>query len=287
MNGKTCVITGSTSGIGKYTAIGLAALGARVVIMGRTQSTLDQVKEEIKSESGNDDIYAHVVDLASLSSVRSLAETIKESYPCVDVLINNAGTFHSDYTLSNDNIEMQFAVNHLSHFLLTNLLLEHIKKSDQGRVINVSSGFHYLGRIHFKDVNLSRNYNGLFAYAQSKVANVLFTNELARKLEGSNATANSLHPGRIRTNMGNKYAKGIFRLGWLAAKPFLHTEEQGAQTSIYLASSPDVENITGKYHVNSKQRRSSRHSRNEDIANRLWRLSAEMVGLDSRMNIPH
>ncbi len=279
MNGKTCVITGSTSGIGKYTAIGLAKLGARVVILGRDQNRLNDVLEEIKSVTDNSDIHAHKVDLSSFEDVRSLANTIQENYPCVDVLINNAGTFHTDYTLSVDNIEMQFAVNHLSHFLLTNLLLEHIKKSEQGRIINVSSGFHYVGRIHFKDVNLSKRYNGLVAYAQSKAANVLFTNELARKLEGTGVTANSLHPGRIKTHMGDKYAKGIYKLGWILFKPFMFTEEQGAKTSIYLATDKELHDTTGKYFVNSKRRRASRLSRNEIVAERLWVLSAEMVGL--------
>lgn len=279
MNGKTCVITGSTSGIGKYTAIGLARLGAQVVILGRDQARLDSVLEEIKSQTGNNHVYAHKVDLSSLNEVRLLADTIKQNYPCVDVLINNAGTFHTDYTLSKDNIEMQFAVNHLAHFLLTNLLLEHIKESKQGRIINVSSMAHYVGRIHFKDVNHTRKYNGLVSYAQSKVANVLFTNELARKLENTSVTANSLHPGRIKTDMGNKYAKGIYKLGWILFKPFMYNEERGARTSIYLATNETLHNITGKYFVNNKQRRPSRLSRNEIVAKRLWVLSAEMAGL--------
>ena len=278
MKGKVCLITGSTSGIGRATAEGLAELGATVLITGRKGSSLLTDRDEIEKSTGNKEVYPFECDLSSLKDVRNLAATVKERYPVIDVLINNAGSFQSTKVLTEDGYEMQFAVNHLAHFLLTNLLLPEIKAAPSGRIIHVSSGFHYRGKIHFDDLTL-KSYDGLIAYAQSKLANVLFSAELTRKLEGTSVTSNSLHPGRIATNMGDKNAKGFYGWIWNVVKPFLNTPEKGARTSVFLASSPKVEGITGKYFANSKQKEPSRSSKNEETAKRLWLVSEEMTGL--------
>ena len=278
MEGKVCLVTGSTSGIGKATAMGLAKLGATVILTGRKGSTLFKDREDIQNESGNDAVHALECDLASLSSVRSLAVSVKQNFSQLDVLINNAGSFQSTQVLTVDGHEMQFAVNHLAHFLLTNLLLPSLKAAPQGRIVNVSSGFHYRGKIHFDDLSL-KSYDGLVAYAQSKLANVLFSAELARRIKDTNVTSNSLHPGRIATNMGDKNAKGFYGWIWNVVKPFLNTPEKGAKTSIYVATSPDLIKMSGKYFAKSRQKEPSRSSKNEELAKRLWDVSAEMTGL--------
>ena len=280
MEGKICLVTGSTSGIGKATATGLAKLGATVLITGRKGSTLKTDRDEIANATGNKSVYALACDLSSLSDVRKLASSVKEQFSTLDVLINNAGSFQTQRIITQDGFEMQFAVNHLAHFLLTNLLLPELKAAPQGRIVHVSSGFHYRGKIHFDDLSLKR-YDGLVAYAQSKLANVLFSAELARRLKGTHVTSNSLHPGRIGTNMGDKYAKGFYGWIWNLIKPFLNTPEKGAETSIYLASSPDVAEVSGKYFAYSKQKSPSRSSKNEGTAKRLWEVSEQMTGLRS------
>ncbi|MBL4576852.1 MAG: SDR family oxidoreductase [Flavobacteriales bacterium] len=283
MQGKVCLVTGSTSGIGKATAEGLAKLGATVLITGRAGSSLSTDRDEIASSTSNGEIYAFECDLASMSDVRKLAAQVKEQFSVLDVLINNAGSFQSKKVLTVDGFEMQFAVNHLSHFLLTNLLLPELRAAAQGRIIHISSGFHYRGKMHFDNLNLER-YDGLVAYAQSKLANVLFSAELARRLNDTNITSNSLHPGRIGTNMGDKYASGFYGWIWNLVKPFLNTPEKGAQTSIYLASSPDVTKISGSYFAYSKQKEPSRASKDLEAARQLWEVSTEMTGMDSQQS---
>lgn len=278
MLGKICLVTGSTSGIGKATATGLAQMGATVIIVGRNESSLKRIRDEIASETNNEMVHGLVCDLSSLKDVRKLAAKFKEKFSKLDVLINNAGSFQSKQVLTEDGIEMQFAVNHLSHFLLTLLLLPELKEASQGRIIHVSSGFHYTGSIHFDNLNLDR-YDGLIAYAQTKLANVLFSCELARRLSDTKITSNALHPGRIATNMGDKYAKGFYGMVWNLIKPFLNTPEKGAQTSIYLASSHDVTDISGKYFAYSKLKEPSQSSKDEKTAKRLWEVSEEMTGL--------
>jgi len=279
MRNKICLITGANAGIGKNTALGLAKLGARVVMVSRNKERGEKALKDIASESGNENIDLLTADLASFASIRKLAEEIRSRYDKLDVLINNAGTFVTELQYTEDKIEMQWGVNHLAPFLLTHLLMDTLKKADSARIVNVSSRVHFRGSIHFDDLDLITRYDGLKAYSQSKLANVLFTYELAERLEGTGITANCLHPGGVRTHFVNKNASGIYKVGWILMKPFMISPSKGAETSVYLASSEEVEGFTGKYFVRCRPRRSSRKSYNKAVARRLWEVSEELVGL--------
>ncbi|MEQ9300699.1 MAG: SDR family oxidoreductase [Cyclobacteriaceae bacterium] len=279
MKGKTVLITGGNAGIGKYTAIGLAKKGAQVSIVSRNLQKGEAAVEEIKAASGSDTVDVLKADLASFASVRALALEVQAKYPTLDVLVNNAGAFFTDYEETEDGFERQWQVNHLSGFLLTNLLLENIKRSEQGRIVNVSSKGHYKGFLYFKDLNRSKKYIGLAAYAQSKLANVLFANDLTRKLKGTNVTANSLHPGVVKTAIGDKNNDSWVGLVWKIGKLFMITEEQGARTSIYLASDPKLNATSGKYFDNCKQQEPNAFAKDEKLMDRLWQVSAEQTEL--------
>lgn len=279
MKNKTVLITGGNAGIGKHTAIGLAKKGARVTIVSRNLQKGEEAVQEIKTASGNDNVDVLKADLASFSSVRALALEVQSKHPTLDVLINNAGAFFTDYQETEDGFERQWQINHLSGFLLTNLLLDNIKKSEQGRIINVSSKGHYKGFLYFKDLNRSKKYIGLAAYAQSKLANVLFANDLTRKLKGTKVTANCLHPGVVKTSIGDKNNNSWVGLVWKIGKLFMITEAQGARTSIYLASDPKVSNVSGKYFDNCKQQEPNPFAKDEKLMDRLWEVSAQQVQL--------
>src|ERR671918_2162455 len=237
MGEKICLITGATSGIGKATAMGLANMGASVVMVGRDQGKGEAVMAEIKEKSNNASVDLMLADLSSQEEIRRLADEFKEAYPRLDVLINNAGLFRSTRITTADGLEMTFAVNHLACFLLTKLLLDVLKASSPSRIVNVSSGDHSNGTIDFDDLQGEKGYKGAKAYSQSKLANVLFTYELARKLEGSGVTANCLHPGAgVRTNFGSGVS-GVFGFMMRALRPLMKSPEKGAETSLYLASS--------------------------------------------------
>jgi retinol dehydrogenase 14 len=281
MGERVCLITGATSGIGKATAMGLANMGASVVLVSRDRGKGEAVMTEIKEKSGNASVDLLLADVSSQEEIRRLAEEFKEAYPRLDVLINNAGVFSSKRITTADGIEMTFAVNHLAYFLLTNLLLDVLKASAPSRIVNVSSGDHSNGTIDFDDLQGEKGYKGPKAYSQSKLANVLFTYELARRLEGTGVTANCLHPGGrmpVRTNFGSGVS-GVFGLMVRALRPLMISPEQGAETSIYLASSPEVEGVSGKYFVKKTEARSSDESYDEKIARRLWQVSAELTNL--------
>ncbi|MFQ6124538.1 MAG: SDR family oxidoreductase [Candidatus Heimdallarchaeota archaeon] len=285
MNDKVCLVTGANSGIGKATALGLAEQGARVVMVCRNQRRGEATMDEIKEKTGNDLVDLMIADLSSQQSIRQLAALFKKKYP-LHVLINNAGVFLTKRSLTVDGIETTFAVNHLAYFLLTNLLLDVLKANAPARVINVSSESHRGAVINFDNLQGEKKYSGLKAYNQSKLANILFTYELAKKLKGTGITVNCLHPGFTRTKLGHDQDNSrIFRVGLKLAQLFGASPEKGAQTSIYLATSPDVENITGKYFINKKQVKSSNESYNEAIAHRLWQVSAELTKLDQN-NLP-
>ncbi len=279
MKGKTVLITGGNAGIGKHTAIGLAKKGARVTIVSRNAQKGEAAVEEIKAASGSDTVDVLRGDLGSFASVRALALEVDAKYPTLDVLINNAGAFFTDYQETEDGYERQWQINHLSGFLLTNLLLENIKKSEQGRIINVSSKGHYKGFLYFKDLNRKKKYVGLAAYAQSKLANVLFANDLTRKLKGTKVTANSLHPGVVKTSIGDKNNDSWIGLVWKIGKLFMITEEQGARTSIYLASDPKLNSISGKYFDNCKEQEPNPFAKDEKLMDKLSKVSAEQTGL--------
>jgi NAD(P)-dependent dehydrogenase (short-subunit alcohol dehydrogenase family) len=279
MAGKVVLVTGGTGGIGKATAIGLAALGARVGITGRDIARAEQAAADIRTASGNPAVDSFAADMSSQAEVRRLASAVMNAYPRLDVLVNNVGGFWAHRHTTADGLEHTFALNHLASFLLTNLLLDRLKASAPARVVTVSSHVQAEGRIDFDDPQGARKYSGQSAYSQSKLANVLFTNELARRLEGTRVTATSLHPGFVRTHFGDEDQAGFFALISGIVRPFLRTPAQGAQTSIYLASSPDVEGVTGQFFANSKPKTANKVAYDTAIAARLWQVSADLVGM--------
>lgn len=283
MANKIVMITGGTSGIGKETALGLARLNASVVIVGRNSERTAGVVEEIKRTTGNDRITAYLCDLSSLGSVRKLAADFLSDRSRLDVLFNNAGAINSKRVLSEDGYELTFAVNHLAHFLLTDLLIGLLKESAPSRVIVTSSGAAKMGQIHYEDLMLERGYTGLKAYSQSKLANQLFTFELARRLGNSGVTANCLHPGVVRTGFAMNNRGGM-RIGYALLSPFTISAKRGADTPIYLASSPEVRDVTGKYFVKRKEMEPPRQATDLESAARLWEISELMVkkGLTKR-----
>jgi retinol dehydrogenase-12 len=278
LQGKICLITGATSGIGKVTARELARKGASLVIVSRNPLRCENTIASIQDETGNSNIEYMVADLSSQDQIRQLARGFMDRYDRLDVLINNAGAIFLSRKESVDGIEMTWALNHLNYFLLTNLLLDILKASAPARIVNVASTAHRGAKINFDDLQGKRHFYGMRAYSQSKLANVLFTYELARRLEGTQVTANALHPGFVASNFA-KNNGGLVRLGMGIAKFFAISPEKGAETSIYLASSPDVEGVSGRYFVNKQAARSDPASYNEETARKLWQVSEEMTGL--------
>ena len=278
MAGRTVLVTGATGGIGRATAMGLATMGANLAITGRNRARTEGVAREIRAvSSGQVDLF--VADLSSQSEVRRLADEVLQTYPRIDVLVNNVGGYWNTRHVTPDGLEHTFALNHLAPFLLTNLLLDRLRQSGPARVVTVSSNAHSMGRIDFDDLQGERSYSGSRAYNQSKLANVLFTYELARRLRDSAVTANALHPGVVRTSFGAEDPGGAQRLFVPLIKPFMKAPAQGAATSIHVASSPDLGQRTGLFFVNSKPKRSSERSYDEADAARLWQASADLVGL--------
>lgn len=278
MNGKTCVITGATSGIGRAAALELARRGARVVVVARDAGRGRETVSEIERSAGTGRASLLVADLASQSEVRRLASEVRRAAPRLDVLVNNAGAIHMERRVSPDGHETTFAVNHLAAFLLTNLLLPHLRASAPARVVNVASAAHLGGHIDFDDLMGEKGYGGWKAYAQSKLANVLFTHELARRLGADGVSANSLHPGVVATGFG-KNRNGLLSLGVRIAAPFFLSARKGAETVVHLASSPQVEGVTGKYFAKCRPAASSVESRDPEVARRLWEASERLTGL--------
>ncbi len=280
MQGKACMVTGANSGIGKATALGLAQMGANVVMVARDRARGEVAQNEVKAKSGNNSVDLLVADLSSQQSIRQLVENFKQHYEQLHVLINNAGVFMLTRRETVDGLEITFAVNYLAPFLLTNLLLDVLKASAPARIVNVSSEAHENGYIKMDDLQAKKNYRPFRAYGQSKLALVMFTYELARRLQGTGVTANCLHPGFVATNIGQSGVVPVARpvakfvLSFLGISP-----EEGAKTSIYLATSTDVEDVTGKYFVKSVIRRSAPISYDESLQRQLWEESAKLVKL--------
>jgi NAD(P)-dependent dehydrogenase (short-subunit alcohol dehydrogenase family) len=275
MNGKICLVTGGTDGIGKATALGLAKLGATVVIVGRNAGKAGQVVEEIRAATQNPHIEALLADFSSLAQVRALAENFKARYDRLDVLVNNAGLVTRDRELSDDGLELMFAVNYLAPFLLTNLLLDVMKQSVPARIVNVSSMGYKRGQIDFDDLQSERDFDHRRAYYQTRLGLVLFTFALARRLEGSGVTVNVLHPGIVKTNLSHNYmGNPVFRFfeQIIAVNP-----EKGAQTSLYLATSPEVEGITGEYFTKKQVQPATQTARNQGLQERLWEVSEALI----------
>lgn len=280
MSGKICVVTGATAGIGKAAAITLAAQEAELILVGRSQEKAEAVRQEISALTGSDKVSCLWADFSDLGQVRSLAQAIIQRHPRLDLLVNNAGAFFNRRHETGLGVEKSFLVNHLAPFLLTNLLLDLLVRSAPARIVNLSSDAHQYGSMDFDDLGFQRGYRGIKGYARSKLANLMFTYELARRLEGSGVTVNAVHPGHVATDIWRasfpvigpalKWVMGLFAL----------TPEEGADTVIHLAASPELEGISGKYFASRQPIPSSPPSYDQDAAARLWQLSARMVGLD-------
>jgi NAD(P)-dependent dehydrogenase (short-subunit alcohol dehydrogenase family) len=283
MEGKTCLVTGASNGIGLETAAGLAKLGATVVMTSRDKAKGEASLSDVIARSRNEKVDLMLVDFASMKSIRNFADAFKSRYDRLEVLVNNAGAVNMSRSETEDGFETTFGVNHLGYFLLTNLLLDTIKASAPSRIVNVSSRGHLRAKMDFDDLNSERNYGGFDAYTKSKLANVLFTYELARRLERTGVTANCLHPGVVRSGFGqnanNGWLRGIFKTFYTIGLPFTKSNAQGAATSIDLASSPEVEGVTGKYFADCREARSSPASHDLEAQRRLWELSEQMTGI--------
>jgi NAD(P)-dependent dehydrogenase (short-subunit alcohol dehydrogenase family) len=280
MTGKTVVITGANAGIGLETAVALAKAGAKTLITARDRVRGEAAVADIRVRSSHDDVDVVVFDLASLASIRDGAAAILQQCSRIDVLVNNAGLVLSDRRETADGFEETFGVNHLGPFALTELLLERIKQSAPARIVNVASTAHQGARkgLDFDDLQSTRGYSGMQVYSKSKLANIYFTTELARRLEGTGVTVNCLHPGTVATGFARDGdASGILAFGIKVIKPFILSAAQGARTSIYLASSPEVAGVTGEYFVKCRVRKPSRVAQDDEAARRLWKRSEELV----------
>ncbi len=276
MKGKVCVVTGATSGIGKAAAAALARLGAQVVLVGRDQGRAAAAAAEIGA-AGPVPPKVEIADLASMEQVRALAGRLA-ALERIDVLINNAGLVLGERRVTKDGFEHVFAVNHLAPFLLTNLLLPKLTGSAPARVVTVTSDAHSAAKLDLDDPGLEHGWDSWRSYANSKLANILFTRELARRLDGTGVTANCAHPGVVRTGFGRE-GKLLLRLGTTIARPFFLSPERGADTIVYLASSPDVAGETGGYYVKRQLREPSAAARDDAAARKLWEISERMTGL--------
>jgi retinol dehydrogenase 12 len=279
LEGKVCVVTGATSGIGRATAIALSAMGAEIGIVCRDLERGEALRAELVSKPGAAPVRIFEADLGVQSQVRRAAAAILAAYPRIHVLVNNAGVVHLQYTETVDGIETVFAVNHLGYFLLTMLLLDRLKESAPARIVNVASHAHkFVKGISFDDLGHRGSYGWTRVYGQSKLANVLFTRELARRLEGTGVTVNALHPGAVATGLGKNNGT-VSRILTGLLSPFFNSPEKGAATSIHLASSPTVEGVTGRYFAKSREVSTSPAGRDDAAAKRLWELSERMTGL--------
>lgn len=274
------LITGANGGIGYYIAKGIADAGHHVIMVCRNPVKAKAAQERLMQETGNTQIDLLICDLSSQQQIRDTAAKINADYPRLDILINNAGLMNSACVLSEDNIEMAWAVNNLAPFLLTHLLLDKLRASTPARIINLSSSAHWVANINFNNLYHEKNYGTLTVYAQSKLASLLWTFEMARRLEGSGITVNAVHPGTVATGIGDKGVTKTFRFLWNLIKPVILTEKKGARTPIYLALSEKVADKTGKYYVRKRPRPTSKRSRNRDLALKVWELNEKMTGLD-------
>ncbi len=277
MKDKICVITGATSGIGKETALALAGMGAHLILINRNSHKAEQLAAEIANKAGNSQVDLITADLSSMSQVKAAAAEINQKYDHIDVLVNNAGGMNEKYEETAEGFEKTFATNYFAMFLLTDLLLEKLKAAPSGRIVNVSSTAHRGGHIDLSNLMLKQGFAPFKAYSNTKLAVNLFTFELARRLQGTRVTANCLHPGVVATNFG----AGTFVIGtaYRLGKMFMIDSKQGAQTQIYLASSPEVAGVSGKYFDESKIAQPSDASLDADLAAKLWMETERLLGV--------
>ncbi len=275
MNDKIVLVTGATAGIGKQTALELSKLGARVIVVARSAEKTTRVVAELKQQSGNANIDSFLADLSSIRSIRDLARAVLAKYPRIDVLVNNAGAINLSREVTVDGYERTFATNHLAYFLLTELLLPALEAAPAGRIVNVSSEAHRAGRLDFSDLQAAHKYSSLKVYGRSKLANIYFTRELARRLAGTRVTVNALHPGFVASEFLTK--GGLMGLLKPVVNLFAVSVEQGARTSVWLASSPEVEGVTGKYFYKCKEKAPRPYALDDEAAAKLWAESEKLV----------
>ncbi len=284
MRNKTILITGANSGLGRVSAETLADKGAEVLLVCRTKKKADATRDQISAKTGNSNLHAYSADLSAMSDVRSLAEKILRNHPRLDVLLNNAGVLLGDRFDTVDGYETTFATNHLAYFLLTRLLIDRLKESAPARIINVSSMVHAWGSIDFDDLFMKKNYRSLQAYYQSKLANVMFTYALARRLQGTRVTVNCLHPGVVDTRFGREGSL-LYKVSKAIVRPFFYINaERGAQTQIHLTESADIEELTGRYFVKKRAVKSAKSSYRVEDQERLWKLSEALCDLPHWQN---
>jgi NAD(P)-dependent dehydrogenase (short-subunit alcohol dehydrogenase family) len=272
LSGKTIIVTGANSGIGKVAARELARMGASVIMVARSRERGERALQEVRSASANDNVRLMLCDLSSQRSIREFAAAFEAENDRLDMLLNNAGAVYLRRQESVDGLELSFALNHMGYFLLTNLLLDVIKASAPARIVNVSSEAHRVGRIAFDDLRREQDY-GMNVYGETKLMNLLFTYELARRLEGTGVTVNAMHPGFVRTNFGRRGNGLLGRFVMPVASLFGRSPERGAATAIYLASSPEVEGVTGKYFVDNQEVRTADLSYDQALQARMWEVS--------------
>ena len=279
MKNMTCLITGSTSGIGRATAFQLARMNGHVIVHGRKEAACQNTRREIIKNTGNKKVDYVFADLSLMKEVDRMAKGVEQRFIHLNVLVNNAGTFSIHRQITPEGIELTWAVNYLSRFLFTNRLIDLLTKNAPSRIINVAGAYHAKGRIHFDDVRLEKNYSYQRANSQSKLADVLFTYKLAEKLKGTGVTVNCLHPGAVNTGsvLRAKDISWIMKCMYRLMSVFLKSPEQGAETSVYLASSPEVKGISSRYFVNKKERESAPQTYDKELQDKLWTLSEEMI----------
>lgn len=277
MTQETAIVTGASSGIGLYTALGLARAGMEVVMVGRDAGRTARARRFVAEESKSESVTTALADFSELLAVRRLAEQLLSAHPRIALLVNNAGAMSERFRLSEEGLELTFAVNHLAPFLLTNLLLERLRASAPSRILTVASQAHRGARLDLSAINNPAAFTMLRAYGRSKLCNILFTHELARRLEGSGVVAVSLHPGVVATGIAKR--GGLVGLGWRVAHPFLLSPEQGAATTLFLATTPDPERFHGTYVVGKEPREPDPPARDPDLARELWSLSARLAGI--------
>ncbi|HLG96549.1 MAG TPA: SDR family oxidoreductase [Bryobacteraceae bacterium] len=278
MRGKVVVITGATSGIGAVAGEQLAAMGARIVLVARDPRRAEAELARLREKNQQVQHSVHYADLSRFGEMKRVGGEIASAEPRIDILINNAGALFGERIVTPDGLEMTFATNHMSYFVLTEMLRERLIASAPSRVINTSSDAHRRGRLDFTDLQSAKDYRGFPVYGRSKLCNILYTRELARRLAGTGVTANSLHPGFVATRFGDNSGGAVSRLIRIA-KVFALTPEQGAETIVYLASSPDVANVTGQYFVKCRVKQPTREAQDDDAARRLWEESARLAGM--------
>jgi len=284
MSGKTCIVTGANTGIGMETAAALVDKGATVVLACRDADKAESARREIAARGGRGSAVTMPLDLASQRSIRDFARDFQHRYPRLDVLVNNAGVMPGKRSLSADGFEMIFGVNHLGPYLLTRLLLDSLKRTGPSRIVVVASAMHHRGRLDFANLQSEKRFGPMAVYSNSKLANVMFTHALARRLAGSGVTVNALHPGVVSTNIIRKqiaeFPRFLQPLG-APAMLLMITPEKGARTSVYLASSPEVDGVSGRYFVKSRPAKASKRSHDIDAQERLWEISARMTSLEA------